>query len=70
MASIHRFWIYLDSVYLYVLFGVSFNRFGRIMIKLQKFFGEVCVFQAYKFSRKQLLNFKTALSQTVSEIRH
>ena len=44
MASIHSFWIYLDSVYLYVLFGVLFNRFERIYVKFQKFFGDVCVF--------------------------
>ena len=43
-ASIHSFWIYLDSVYLYVLFGISFNRLGRIQVKLQQFFGDVCVF--------------------------
>ena len=47
---IHRFSIHLDSVYPYVLFGVSFNRFGRIQVKLQQFCRDICVFQEYKFS--------------------
>ena len=55
-ASIHSFWIYLDSVYLYVLFGVSFKRFEHT--KVQQFFGDVRVFfSVCKFSRKVDIKF-------------
>ena len=37
---------------------LSFNTFGRSKVKLQQFFGDVCVFQAYKFSRKTAVKFQ------------
>ena len=43
---------------LQVLFGVSFKRFGCILVKLQQFFGDVRVFLACKFSRKTAFKFQ------------
>ena len=64
-TSIHSFLIYLDSVYLQVLFGVSFKRFARILIELQQFFGDICVFLAFKFSRKTTVKFQKCFGVTL-----
>ena len=41
----YSFFIFLNPVDLYVLFGISFNGYGHLYIKLQLFIGYVSVLQ-------------------------
>ena len=40
-------------------------RFGRIQIKLQQYFGDVCVLKACKFSRRTAIKFQKCLCVTL-----
>ena len=64
ITLLHRFLTSLNLVDLYVLFDISFIRFGSLKVKLQLFFGDVSVLKVCNLNTNySIKKFKSVLGR-------